>query len=128
MSIRGADGGVLGESTGALNNKRGGLVVAVWVVVLVEVRMLVEDREENSDVFHARVHALAVEGNHSVGGIANDDARRAMVVGFALDADEREMRVRGERLDEIGSWDECGDAGKVTVEERWDSGWVGFEV
>lgn len=40
--------------------------------------------EENADVFEASVHALAVEWDHSVGGIAKDDAAVEVVVWSAL--------------------------------------------
>lgn len=53
----------------------------------------VEVGEERGDVLEAGVHALAVEGDHGVGGVAEDDACGAVVVGRALDGYERQVGV-----------------------------------
>lgn len=55
--------------------------------------MGVEEIEEDAHVFEAGVHALPVEGDHRVGGIAEDDAAGGVVVGRALDVDEGQVRV-----------------------------------
>ncbi len=58
--------------------------------------VLVEEVEEYPHVFEAGVHALAVEGDHGVGGVAEDDDGGGVVVGGAFDADEGEVGVVGE--------------------------------
>lgn len=47
--------------------------------------MLVEHREEHSDIFEACVHALSVERDHGVCGIAKDDYSIGEVIGTAFD-------------------------------------------
>lgn len=46
--------------------------------------MLVEEGEEDADVFEPGVHALSVEGDHGVGGVANDDGCVGEVVWAAF--------------------------------------------
>ena len=79
--------------------------------------MSVEMLEEDTDVFQSGVHALAVEGDHSVGGIAEDDAAGGEVVRVAFDADEGEVRVSGELFAETVFADEFAGAGEVVAEE-----------
>lgn len=97
------------------------------VVALVQVGVLVEDGEEDPHIFHPGVHALAVEGHHGVGRVADDDAGRAVVIGFALDADERKVRIAVEGGDEVGSRNEIGYAGEMCVEEGGKGGGIGFQ-
>jgi hypothetical protein len=63
-----------------------------------------------------------------VGCVTEDDDRGAVVVGLALDADEREVWVAVEGVDELGRRDEGGYAGEMLVKEGWDerAGAVGF--
>lgn len=65
-----------------------------------------------------------------MGGVADDDDRRAEVVRRALDADEREVRVPVERGDEVRGRDQRSDAREVLVEEGRDerAGRVRLEV
>ena len=79
--------------------------------------MSVEMLEEDTDVFQSGVHALAVEGDHGVGGIAEDDAGGCEVVRVAFDADEGELRVSGELFAETVFADEFAGAGEVVAEE-----------
>ncbi len=74
--------------------------------------------KEQAHVLEAGVHALAVKGNHGVGGVADDDAGVAVVVGTAFDVQEREVAVFEElAVDGFGA-DEVGDyAREVGVEE-----------
>ena len=86
------------------------------------VDVLVEEFEEDADVFETCIHALPVEGHHSVSGIADNDNGGFVVVGFTLYADEGEMRIRFVLGLEVADSDEVwADAGKVSVE-------VGVEV
>lgn len=55
--------------------------------------MEVEEVEEDADIFEACVHALAVEGDHGVCGIAEDDDGGGVMVRCAFYADEREVWV-----------------------------------
>lgn len=88
--------------------------------------MSVEEVEEDAHVFEAGVHALPVEGDHRVGGIAEDDAAGGVVVGRALDVDEGEVRVSGELRNEVCGADEVrGDAGEAVGEEGRDGGFGG---
>lgn len=50
--------------------------------------VLVQDGEENPDVLHSSVHALTIEGYHGMGGVANDDARRTIVIRLALETNK----------------------------------------
>ena len=81
--------------------------------------MTIKEVKEYADVFEAGVHTLAVEGYHCVSGIAEDDNGRIVVIGRALNGDEREMRVIPELLLQVLRGNEVGtDAGKVLLEER----------
>jgi len=55
-----------------------------------------------------------------VSGIADDDGRRRMVVGLALDADEREVWVFSERGDELFGGYQGSNAWEVLVEGDGD--------
>ena len=55
--------------------------------------MFIHDFKKDANVFQTGVHALAVEGNHSVGGVAEDDDAGFIVIGGAFDGDEWEVRV-----------------------------------
>ena len=61
----------------------------------------VEEIEEDADVFEAGVHALAVKGDHGVRGVAEDDNAGGVVVGRAFYADEGQVRVAGELVEEV---------------------------
>ena len=86
--------------------------------VIVGVVAVEEVFEEKADVFEARVHALAVERDHGVSGVADDDARVAVMVRAAFDVYEGEVAVS----DELGvngfGANEVGDyAGEMGFEE-----------
>lgn len=83
----------------------------------------VEMVEEDADVFEAGVHALSVEGHHSVCGVADDDAAGPVVVGLAFDADEWEVGVACVLGFQVFGSDQVGhDAGEVFVEEGEEFG------
>lgn len=86
---------------------------SLGVVILVE-----ELFKEQAHVFEAGVHALSVKWNHSVGGVADDDAGVAVVVGTAFDVQEREVAIFEElAVDGFGT-NEVGDyAREVGIEE-----------
>ena len=70
--------------------------------------MGVEEFEQDADVFQAGVHALAVERDHGVRGVAEDDRAGSVMVRRACDADEGEVWVGCELLEQ-GFWrDEVG--------------------
>jgi hypothetical protein len=84
--------GVLGSRVGVLREGFGALFCS-------HVRdsggrdVLVEDGEEDPHVFEAGVHALAVEGDHGVRGVADDDGRVGEVVRSAFYGYQGEMGV-----------------------------------
>lgn len=96
-----------------------GETAVIWVRI--------EEGEEDADVFQPGVHALTVEGNHGVRGVADDDDGGCVVVRLALYADEREMWIGVERCDEVRGGDEGRDTGEVSVEEGRDGCGVYFE-
>lgn len=63
-----------------------------------------------------------------MGGVAEDDGGGLVVVGAALDADEGQVRVRVEGVDQVLGRDEVSHAGEVLVEEGRDAGGVAFEL
>lgn len=64
-----------------------------------------------------------------MGSVAEDNDRRPVVVGFALDADEGKVGVLLEGRDEFFRGDKLRHAGKVFVEEGdEESGWVGLQL
>ena len=87
----------------------------------------VEMGEEDAHVFETGVHALSVEGNHGVSGVAEDYGRGGGVVRVAFHADEREVGVAGEGGDEGSRWDERCYAGEMGVEECGKALGGGFE-
>lgn len=64
----GAGGGVLGGVGGGGVGVVG--IIGGWSGVNA---MGIEHIEENANIFETGVHALTVEGNHSVSGVAEDD-------------------------------------------------------
>lgn len=85
--------------------------------------MKIEEVKEYAYVFEAGVHALAVERDHGVGGVAEDDDGGAVVVGCTFDADEWEVGVVSElELQVVWINEFGGNAGEVIVEKRKEVG------
>ena len=83
----------------------------------------VQEVEQHAHVLQPGVHALPVEGHHRVRGVADDHRAAAVVVRRALDADERQVRVRGELGDQVRRGDEVGaQAWEALVEEGRERG------
>lgn len=57
-------------------------------------------------------------------GVADDNDRRCVMVGLALDTDKGQVGILVERCNKIVGLDESGDAWEVVVEEWWDLIWV----
>ncbi len=120
MGCVGVEGGCEGGGAGGGGEVVGGFGVGVGGGIDA---MGIEDREENADVFEPGVHALSVERDHSVSGIADDDDRGGEVVGGAFYGDEGEVGGGCELGDEIFWGDESGCyTWEVGVEELREEG------
>ena len=86
VSVHGTLGGVLLQRSGPLLVTCHSLANVIGGVVA---KQLVE----NPNIFKSRVHSLAVERDHRVRGISEDDARVVMMIGRTLDGYQREMRI-----------------------------------
>lgn len=87
--------------------------------------MGVDNLEEDAHVLEARVHALAVEGDHGVCGVAEDHGAGVVGVRGAFDADEWEVRVSAVLGRQVcGGYEVRGDAWEVGFEEGDDGGVV----
>lgn len=110
-------GRVCGEGVGsgfARGGRGGAGVVAVAVADAVELG------KQHAHGLEPGVHALAVEGHHGVGGVAEDHDAVAEVVRRAFDVDQWEVRVALELRDQVRRCDVRGDAREIRVEGGHD--------
>lgn len=88
--------------------------------------MFIKDGEEDAHIFETGIHSLAVERDHGVSGITDNDCRVREVVGSAFYGYEWQVRSLRERGDEIGRVDEGCHAREMRVKEGRQVLRIGF--
>ena len=90
--------------------------------------MLIKDGKEYANILHTGIHALAIKGHHSMSSIANNDTRRSVMVGFAFEADEREVGIFLKRCDQALAGDQIGHTRKMSIKEGGQAGRVALQL
>lgn len=101
MDVRYPESRVLGKRQGPLVRAEGIPIRRLKRAVVFDgIGELVKHGEQHADAFQTCVHALPVEGNHGISGIADDDPRALEMVRTTLDADEGEVGIGLEGIDQ----------------------------
>ena len=80
--------------------------------------MRVEDLEENAYVLKTGIHALAIEGDHGVGCVTNNDGGGLIVIRRTFEADERKLWICLKLVQQVRFGDEVrADTRKMFLEE-----------